>query len=38
VWAKYIIVDLFANAVKGESSQSAVVWAERQLKEVYEKK
>ena len=37
-WAKYIIVDLFAKAVKGESPQSVVAWAEQELKNVYEKK
>jgi hypothetical protein len=35
VWAKYIIVDLFAKAVKGESAQSVVAWAEQELKNVY---
>jgi multiple sugar transport system substrate-binding protein len=37
VWAKYIIVDLFAKAVKGESSQSVIAWAEKELKNVYER-
>lgn len=37
VWAKYIIVDLFAKAVKGESPQSVIAWAEKELKNVYER-
>ncbi|MBI4639516.1 MAG: extracellular solute-binding protein [Candidatus Tectomicrobia bacterium] len=37
VWAKYIIVDLFAKAVQGESSKSAIEWAEKELKNVYER-
>lgn len=37
VWAKYIIVDLFAKAVKGEAPKSAVAWAEHELKSVYER-
>jgi multiple sugar transport system substrate-binding protein len=36
-WAKYIIVDLFAKVVKGESPQSVIAWAERELKNVYER-
>jgi multiple sugar transport system substrate-binding protein len=36
VWAKYIIVDLFAKSVKGESPKSVIEWAERELKNVYE--
>lgn len=36
-WAKYIIVDLFAKVVKGESPQSAIAWAEQELKNVYER-
>jgi multiple sugar transport system substrate-binding protein len=36
VWAKYIIVDIFAKAVKGESPKSVLEWAERELKNVYE--
>lgn len=37
VWAKYIIVDLFAKAVKGESPQGVIAWAEKELKNVYER-
>jgi multiple sugar transport system substrate-binding protein len=37
VRAKYIIVDLFAKAVQGESPQSAIAWAEQELKNVYER-
>ena len=36
-WAKYIIVDLFAKVVKGESPQSSIAWAEQELKNVYER-
>lgn len=36
VWAKYIIVDIFAKAVKGEAPKSVLEWAERELKNVYE--
>ena len=36
VLAKYIIVDLFAKAVRGDSTQSVIEWAERELKTVYE--
>jgi len=36
VWAKYIIVDTFAKAVKGEAPKSVLEWAERELKNVYE--
>jgi multiple sugar transport system substrate-binding protein len=36
VWAKYIIVDIFAKAVKGEAPKSVLDWAERELKNVYE--
>ena len=34
--AKYIIVDLFAKVVKGESPR-AIAWAEQELKNVYER-
>ena len=37
VRAKYIIVDLFAKVVQGESPQSAIAWAEQELKNVYER-
>jgi multiple sugar transport system substrate-binding protein len=37
VQAKYIIIDLFAKAVQGETPQSAVAWAEKELKNVYER-
>jgi multiple sugar transport system substrate-binding protein len=37
VAAKYIIVDLFARVARGESSQSAIAQAERELKNVYER-
>jgi multiple sugar transport system substrate-binding protein len=37
VLAKYIIVDLFAKAVKGESTKGVIAWAEKELKNVYEK-
>jgi multiple sugar transport system substrate-binding protein len=37
VWAKYIIVDLFARVVKGEAPKSATAWAEQELKNVYER-
>jgi multiple sugar transport system substrate-binding protein len=35
-WSKYIIVDMFAKVIQGESPQSAVTWAEGELKTVYE--
>jgi multiple sugar transport system substrate-binding protein len=37
VWAKYVVVDLFARVVKGEAPKSAVAWAEQELKNVYER-
>ena len=33
--AKYIIVDMLARAVQGESPEAAVAWAENELKQVY---
>ena len=36
VAAKYIIVDLFARVARGDSSQSSIAQAERELKGVYE--
>jgi multiple sugar transport system substrate-binding protein len=36
VAAKYIIVDLFARVAGGDSAQSAIAQAERELKNVYE--
>jgi multiple sugar transport system substrate-binding protein len=35
VWAKYIIVDVFAKVVKGEAPKGVLEWAERELKNVY---
>lgn len=35
VFAKYIIVDLYARAVKGESPDSVIKWAESELKNIY---
>ncbi len=37
VWAKYIIVDMFAKVVKGESPKSSIASAEHELKNVYER-
>jgi multiple sugar transport system substrate-binding protein len=37
VWAKYIIVDMFAKVVKGEPPKSSIAWAEQELKNVYER-
>jgi multiple sugar transport system substrate-binding protein len=37
VWAKYIIVDMFAKVVKGESPKSSIASAEQELKNVYER-
>jgi multiple sugar transport system substrate-binding protein len=37
VWAKYIIVDLFAKVVQGESPKSSIASAEQELKNVYER-
>lgn len=34
-FAKYIIVDLYARAVKGESPDSVIKWAEDELKNIY---
>jgi multiple sugar transport system substrate-binding protein len=33
--SKYIIVDMFAKAVQGESPEAAVAWAETELKQIY---
>ena len=33
--SKYIVVDMFARAVQGESPEAAVAWAENELKQVY---
>jgi multiple sugar transport system substrate-binding protein len=33
--SKYIIVDMFAKAVQGETPEAAVAWAENELKQVY---
>jgi multiple sugar transport system substrate-binding protein len=35
VFAKYIVVDLYARAVKGESDDSVIKWAEDELKNIY---
>ena len=35
-WSKYIVVDMFARAIQGESPESAVAWAEGELKSIYE--
>jgi multiple sugar transport system substrate-binding protein len=32
---RYVIVDMFARAIQGESPEAAVAWAENQLKQVY---
>jgi multiple sugar transport system substrate-binding protein len=37
VWAKYIIVDMFAKVVKGDPPKSSIAWAEQELKNVYER-
>lgn len=37
VQAKYIIIDLFARVAKGESPQSSIAQAEKELKNVYER-
>jgi multiple sugar transport system substrate-binding protein len=34
-WSKYIIVDMFAKAVQGDTPEAAVAWAENELKQVY---
>ncbi|MFN8522891.1 MAG: substrate-binding domain-containing protein [Chloroflexota bacterium] len=34
-WSKYIVVDMFAKAIGGETPEAAAKWAEGQLKEVY---
>jgi multiple sugar transport system substrate-binding protein len=33
--AKYILVDMFARGVQGESTDSAVKWATSELKQIY---
>jgi multiple sugar transport system substrate-binding protein len=33
--SKYIIVDMFAKAVQGDSPEAAVAWAENELKQIY---
>lgn len=33
--AKYILVDMFARAVRGDSTDSAVAWATHELKQIY---
>ena len=35
-YSKYIIVDMFAKAVKGMKAEDAVKWAETELKKIYE--
>jgi hypothetical protein len=37
VQTKYIIGDLFAKAARGESTKSVIAWAEKELKNVYER-
>jgi len=37
VQAKYIIIDIFAKAAKGESTKSVIAWAEKELKNVYKR-
>jgi multiple sugar transport system substrate-binding protein len=34
-WSKYIVVDMYAKAIQGESPESAVAWADGELKQVY---
>ncbi|GIX48289.1 MAG: ABC transporter substrate-binding protein [Candidatus Tectimicrobiota bacterium] len=36
VFAKYIIVDMFARAIQSGDAQGAIAWAESELKKVYE--
>jgi multiple sugar transport system substrate-binding protein len=33
--SKYVIVDMFAKAIQGDSPEAAVAWAENELKQVY---
>jgi multiple sugar transport system substrate-binding protein len=35
VQSKYIIVDMFARAIQGESPEAAVAWAEKEMKDAY---
>ena len=35
-WSKFIVVDMFARAIQGEPAESAVKWAEGELKAIYE--
>ena len=37
VQSKYIVVDMLARAVQGESADVAAAWAEKELKNVYER-
>jgi multiple sugar transport system substrate-binding protein len=35
-WSKYIVVDMFARAIQGDTPEAAVAWAESELKSIYE--
>ena len=35
VQSKYIIVDMFAKAVQGDTPEAAVAWAEKEMKDAY---
>lgn len=35
-WSKYIVVDMFARAIQGDTPEAAVAWAESELKAIYE--
>ena len=33
--SKYVVIDMFAKAIQGDSPEAAVAWAENELKQVY---
>ena len=33
--SKYVVIDMFARAIQGESADAAVAWAENELKQIY---
>jgi multiple sugar transport system substrate-binding protein len=34
-WSKYVLVDMFAKALQGDSPESAVAWAEGEYRQIY---
>jgi multiple sugar transport system substrate-binding protein len=35
VFSKYVVTDMYANAVQGKSADEAVAWADRELRKIY---